>query len=279
MPCWLGQSWSKGLTNCSGSATTSTILGGGLALEAIEPRRLYRQVADQIRHYLDSSALPVGGRLPTERELAERLNVSRPTIREALIALEVEGRVRIRVGSGIYVTEPPPAPPLLALRGEHEGPFELLRARAFIEGAIAAEAAGRITNEQIAVIDRSIERMEAALPPDAETVALDCEFHAAIAAVLGNAVIERTVRDLFNQRMSPYFGRLAAYFEDEASWRAAIAEHRAIRNALAARDPALARDALRRHLERSQERFSKSFGDAEAEEGAQGPPHSRPAFG
>ncbi|HRE21780.1 MAG TPA: GntR family transcriptional regulator, partial [Rhabdaerophilum sp.] len=99
-----------------------------MALEAIEPRRLYRQVADQLRSYLDSGALPVGARLPTERELAEQLNVSRPTIREALIALEVEGRIRIRVGSGIYVCEPPPFPHAMT---EDEGPFELLSARSF----------------------------------------------------------------------------------------------------------------------------------------------------
>ena len=232
-----------------------------MALEAIEPRRLYRQVADQLRIYIDSGACPVGSRLPTERELAEKLNVSRPTIREALIALEVEGRVRIRVGSGIYVSEMASAPPLM--RSEIEGPFELLRARSFIEGAIAAEAAGRIEDAHIAKLDVILARMEHVIQPSDEAVALDCEFHVAIAAILGNAVIERFVRDLFNQRMSPYFGRLAAYFENEKSWKAAYAEHRAIRNALAARDPALARDALRRHLERSQERFSHSFGEGE----------------
>src|SRR5437773_2224100 len=75
-------------------------------LEAVEARRLYRQVADQLRALIDSGEYAVGGRLPTERDLAEQLKVSRPTVREALIALEVEGRVRIRVGSGIYVSEP-----------------------------------------------------------------------------------------------------------------------------------------------------------------------------
>lgn len=232
-----------------------------MALEAIEPRRLYRQVADQLRAYIDSGATPVGARLPTERDLAEKLNVSRPTIREALIALEVEGRVRIRVGSGIYVCEPPVAEPLM--RPEIEGPFELLRARSFIEGAIAAEAAGRIEAAHLTRLDDLIARMEVAPQPSDEAIELDCEFHVAIAAILGNAVIERFVRDLFNQRMTPYFGRLAAHFENAASWREAVAEHRAIRNALAARDPALARDALRTHLQRSQDRFSKSFGDIE----------------
>ena len=78
----------------------------GVPLEAVEARRLYRQVADQLRALIDGGEYPVGSRLPTERELAEQLRVSRPTVREALIALEVEGRVRIRVGSGIYVIEP-----------------------------------------------------------------------------------------------------------------------------------------------------------------------------
>lgn len=234
-----------------------------MALEVIEPRRLYRQVADQLRSYLDSGALQVGERMPTERDLAERLGVSRPTIREALIALEVEGRVRIRVGSGIYVSELPAAASVL--RSEHEGPFELLRARSFIEGAIAAEAAGRIQPKHLEVLDGILARMAVTLQPSDEAIALDCEFHVAVASVLGNAVVVRCVRDLFNQRMSPYFGRLAAYFEDAESWREALQEHRAIRNALAAHDPILARDALHRHLERSQDRFSKSFGDPENE--------------
>src|SRR3954471_350927 len=101
----------------------------GVPLEAVEARRLYRQVADQLRALIDGGEYSVGSRLPTERELAEQLKVSRPTVREALIALEVEGRVRIRVGSGIYVIEPiaPVFPvPTAAII---EGPFELLRAR------------------------------------------------------------------------------------------------------------------------------------------------------
>jgi DNA-binding FadR family transcriptional regulator len=242
-------------------------LGKTVALEAIEPRRLYRQVADQLRSHLDSGALAVGDRMPTERELAEQLSVSRPTIREALIALEVEGRIRIRVGSGIYVSEAREVVP--ASRNDHEGPFELLRARAFIEGAIAAEAAVRITPQQIALLDDNLANMAAVSQPSDEAIAIDRAFHVTIASVLGNAVIERTVRDLFDKRMSPYFGRLAAYFETEQSWREALAEHRAIRNALAARDPTLAREALRCHLDSSQERFSRSFGDVESESEAQ----------
>ena len=112
-----------------------------MPLEAVEARRLYRQVADQLRALIDSGEYRVGSRLPTERDLAEQLKVSRPTVREALIALEVEGRVRIRVGSGIYVSEPAALAQPLPAAAEIEGPFELLRAREFIESAIAEQAA------------------------------------------------------------------------------------------------------------------------------------------
>ena len=121
-----------------------------MPIETIVPRRLYRQVAEQLRQLFDSGEFAVGDRLPPERELAERMGISRPTIREALIALEVEGRVRIRVGSGIYVTEPSRLP---TNPTTDEGPFELLRAREFVEGAVAEEAARLATPDDIAALD------------------------------------------------------------------------------------------------------------------------------
>lgn len=232
-----------------------------VTLEAIEPRRLYRQVADQLRAFIDAGNSPPGTRLPTERDLAERLNVSRPTIREALIALEVEGRIRIRVGSGIYVAEP--QPDLARPPAETDGPFEILRARAFIEGAVAAEAAPLAKAQHLATLDETILAMEQVQHPSDEAIAIDRAFHVAIASIIGNPVVVRVVGDLFDQRMTPYFGRLAAHFENAESWQETIREHRAIRNALAARDSNHARDALRRHLERSQERFSRSFGEGD----------------
>src|SRR6185369_14315670 len=142
-------------------------------LEAVEARRLYRQVADQLRALIDSGEYAVGGRLPTERDLAEQLKVSRPTVREALIALEVEGRVRIRVGSGIYVSEQAavtaPWPTSLTI----EGPFELLRAREFIEGGIAEQAARVATAEDIERIDMALAAMAAVPHPGEPSMAHD----------------------------------------------------------------------------------------------------------
>ena len=72
-----------------------------MPLQTIEPRRLYRQIAEQLRGLIRAGEYPVGARLPPERDLAAQLGVSRPSVREALIALEVEGLVEVRMGSGI----------------------------------------------------------------------------------------------------------------------------------------------------------------------------------
>jgi DNA-binding FadR family transcriptional regulator len=193
-------------------------------LEAVEARRLYRQVADQLRALIDSGEYRVGSRLPTERDLAEQLKVSRPTVREALIALEVEGRVRIRVGSGIYVIEPAALVPPSPAATEIEGPFELLRAREFLEGAIAEQAARVATSEDIARIDASLDAMATAPHPGEASMIHDRAFHVAVAGCLDNA------------------------------------EHRAIRDAIAAHDPDAARETMRDHLARSQARFAQNFG-------------------
>ncbi|TPQ34063.1 GntR family transcriptional regulator [Bradyrhizobium guangdongense] len=236
-----------------------------MPLEAVEARRLYRQIADQLRALIDSGEYAVGSRLPTERELAEQLKVSRPTVREALIALEVEGRLRIRVGSGIYVIEPAGAAPSFSAAAVMEGPFELLRAREFLEGSIAEQAARVAKREDIARIDASLTAMENVEHPGELSMVHDRAFHVAVAGCLGNAVLVRVVGELFDQRLNPYFAQLAHYFENPASWRAALDEHRAVRDAIAGRDPDRARDAMRDHLARSQKRFAQNFG---AETGA-----------
>lgn len=232
-----------------------------MPIQSIEPRRLYRQVADQLRSLIDSGEFAVGDRLPTERELALQLGVSRPTVREALIALEVDGRVRIRVGSGIYVLPPsagspsqtPAAPPVA-------GPFELLKARALIEGAVAEEAARTATASDIRKIDRALAAMRRAEHPGPQSMEVDRAFHIAIADILGNDAITAVVGDLFDQRVNPYFAQLASYFENAASWQATVAEHQVIRDRLAAHDATGARRAMQEHLSNSQQRFSESFG-------------------
>ncbi len=232
-----------------------------MPLEAIEPRRLYRQIADQLRQLIDHGEYPVGSRLPAERELADMLGVSRPTVREALIALEVEGRLRIRVGSGIYVTAPQSSE-VYSAPTPIEGPFEVLRARAFVESAVAEEAARRAKPEDIARLDAILAEVGGPTLSIEHWVALDRSFHRAVVATLGNVVLLRTVGELFDQRINPYFVQLARHIENDSTWRAAHVEHVAIRDAIAAHRPADARAAMHEHLERSHRRFSRDFGEA-----------------
>lgn len=241
-----------------------------MPIKVIVQRRLYRQVADQLKALIARGEYGVGERLPTERELADRFGVSRPTAREALIALEVEGMISIRVGSGIYVTSTRPILSRSATRETIEGPFELLRAREFIEGAIAAEAALHASDVDVASLDQVLADMDAKAHPTELTLHLDRAFHTTVAAMLGNAVLTRFIGELFDQRINPYFERLSDYFEDGESWGLAIAEHRTVRDAIAARDPENAKAAMQEHLRRSQIRFSRSFGEKPAfREGAE----------
>src|SRR5215470_6317315 len=130
-----------------------------MPIATVENRRLYRQIAAQLSALIASGEFAVGQRLPSERELAAQLGVSRPSLREALIALELEGLVEVRVGAGIWVTaagRTPGAP----VQQEGEGPFELLRARWLIEGEIAAAAAREATVTDLASIRAALTEME-----------------------------------------------------------------------------------------------------------------------
>ena len=115
-----------------------------MPIHTIEPQRLYRQIADQLRALLIKGEFAPGTRLPAERDLAVQLGVSRPSVREALIALEVSGWVEVRVGSGVYALyrsqqqASPFAQALVPASDAEWGPLELIRARRVIEGETAA---------------------------------------------------------------------------------------------------------------------------------------------
>src|SRR5258708_13358042 len=108
-----------------------------MPIQIIEGRRLYRQIAAQLSALITSGEFKPGERLPPERELARQLGVSRPSVREALICLEVEGKVDVRVGAGIFVVEPQGLPRASAA-DEGLGPSQLLRPRCLIKAQVAA---------------------------------------------------------------------------------------------------------------------------------------------
>ena len=229
-----------------------------MPFQSIEPRRLYRQIADQIRGLIKSGEFPAGSRLPPERDLARQLGVSRPSVREALIALEVEGMVEVRIGSGIYV---------LATGGDAAGkpaeaaagPFELLRARYVIESECAALAAKSAKKGQLQAIEEALAEMEREMIDAKQPLPGDREFHLRIAEATGNGALVAVVKMLWEERTGPLYKQLEHHYDSPALWQAAMAEHRAVLRAIAARDAEAARSAMQRHLNQAYKRFSKGW--------------------
>ena len=237
-----------------------------MPLQTVAPQRLYQQIAEQLRMLITAGEFLPGSRLPAERDLAKQLGVSRPSVREALIALEVEGWVEVRTGSGVYVLDRSSAPTArdtpIALN--EWGPLELIRARRVIEGEIAAIAGAQARRKDIAAMRVALAAM--VRDADAGTVPIDGDraFHSAIVQCTGNMVLIETVHSFWDARKGPLFERLGNYFETVASWRAAIAEHTAIVDAIAAHDAEGARAAMHAHMDKSHTRFSASWRRAKA---------------
>jgi DNA-binding FadR family transcriptional regulator len=227
-------------------------------LQSIETRRLYQQIAQQLRQLILAGEFAPGSRLPAERELASQLGVSRPSVREALIALEVEGWVEVRTGSGVYVLE------RSAHTGERVpvnawGPLEVIRARRVIEGEIAVLAAQHAEPAHIAALQEALRSMQSDAQAGRAPLEGDRAFHLSLAAACGNAVLADTVVQLWDARKGPLFERLGDYFETPASWLSAIEEHRAVLAAIREADAETARAAMQHHMDQSHERFNASW--------------------
>jgi len=232
-----------------------------MALKIVETQRLYRQIADQLRTAIQAGEWKVGERLPAERDLARQLGVSRPSVREALIALEVEGFVEVRTGSGVYVLEAPPRSAAAAIQPHpiEWGPLELIRARRVLEGEIAAIAATVARRKDLAAMAQAIASMRSDAASGTLPLQGDRDFHSAVVRACGNSVLIDTVQRFWDARRGPMFERMVDHFETPESWNAAIEEHDKIITAIRAHDPAQARAAMHEHMDRSHTRFNVSW--------------------
>lgn len=220
----------------------------------VESRRLYQQVADEIREMIQRGGFEVGTRLPPERDLAQQLGVSRPSLREALIALDLEGSVEIRGGSGVYVSavqEPPPR--RTASLGE--SPTELMQARSAIEGEVVVLACARIDDAALVRLRGIVDGMREEIARRRSPLEFDRQFHLTLAELAGNSVMARLVGELFDERNSPISAKISSRYESARTWASALKEHEAIVRALAARDPLTAQAAMRSHLKASELRW------------------------
>ena len=230
-----------------------------MPLHAVENRRLYRQIAEQIARLIERGEYTPGDRLPPERDLAKQLGVSRPSVREALIALEVEGYVEVRIGSGVYVVERTARAQPAATLAEDSGPFELMEARRLIEAECAGLAAKHATRAQVRAMEEALDEMGAQRARGMMPLEADRMFHLRIAEASGNSALVLVVETLWDQRTGPLFLRLEHHYDTPALWDAALREHREVVAAIARHDAGAARAAMRRHMNHAAKRFSSSW--------------------
>lgn len=214
-------------------------------------QRLYHKVANQILELIDSGVFPPGNRLPGERDLAEKFGVSRVSIREAEIALQAQGRIEIRVGSGAYVLD---GSGLNANGLPKVGPFELTEARALFEAEAAALAAPIISDEALAELEYLIDVMSGkntngkamGLTPDQA----DEAFHMGIAKATNNPAIIFVIDSMWNMRKEAALHQKVYRSVCDKDSDLREDEHKAILAALKNRDAHAARKAMRLHFTR-----------------------------
>jgi GntR family transcriptional regulator, hexuronate regulon transcriptional repressor len=207
--------------------------------------KLYQQIARTLAAAIEDGRYAPGDRLPSERELADDFGVSRPTIRDAMIALEFQGLVEARQGSGVYVKA---APQISEEASERDvSALELIEARRLFEGEACALAATIINDEQLVVLEQLLTDMARDVAAE-DLERHEKELHVAIARTTGNAAICATVEDLWRLRQqSPNCA--AALRRARAGGRGDfVGEHRKIVAALRTRDPKAARQAMHGHL-------------------------------
>ncbi len=222
-----------------------------MPFQRVQQEKLASAVVRQIELLILRGILRPGARLPPERELAERLGVSRPSLREALASLQQSGLLTARAGAGVFVADvlgSAFSPALVALFASHdEALFDALAFRRDMEG-LAAERAARLGSDtDLAVIDAAFRKMEAATPGD--EAGREADFHMAILDASHNVVLLHMMRSMYDLLAHGVFYNRQIVFARTGARDVLLDQHRAINEALQARDGAGARAALEAHLD------------------------------
>ena len=208
--------------------------------------RLYEQVAEQITAWIRQNGLTAGDRLPPERELASRLGVSRATLSQALVALEVVGVVVVRHGDGTVLTGKHSESRIVeAIRAHAHRLPEIIDIRDALETKIAALAAQRRTEEDLVAIDAALDAMEASIQQGDRGVEADEQFHAAVTAAAHSDLLAQTMREIASLIRESRIESLS----QPGRPRNSLSGHRAITDAIRARDPEVAAAAMHAHVE------------------------------
>lgn len=225
-----------------------------MELPTLKVERLYRQISNLLIGYINGGQFQPGQMIPSERDLAKQLGVSRSSIREALIALEITGWVEIRTGNGVYISNPLPAKPNAAL-DEEFSLQSLVKARQIYECMTAELAALNGTEDQrekLAEINRELTHLSI---NNQDFLREDKRFHLQISEMTGNEVLRDMMEYLWNKRESARFVRLESHYAETDFPLQMNADHQAVTDAIIARDPQAAKDAMQRHLQHVYDRL------------------------
>ncbi|MBR0573089.1 MULTISPECIES: FCD domain-containing protein [Pasteurellaceae] len=214
--------------------------------------RSYKRIGKLLKEELQQGLYQIGERLPPERDFAERFNVSRTVIREALIMLELENLVSVKKGSGVYVINLP--------KNEIEvsddkslyadvGPFELLQARQLLESSIAEFAAIQANPSDITKLKDILNRERITLENNNDDYKEDEEFHLAIAEITQNEVLIQMQKELWKYRSNSMWKGLHAHIIDQQYRKLWLEDHQNILNAIQRKNPILAKKMMWQHLE------------------------------
>jgi len=222
-------------------------------LRLVRPKRMYEQIAEQIEALIRSGSFAAGTRLPAERELTEKIGVSRPSLREALIALETVGLIETRIGDGTYVASTAHLAsglPWTRSRDFGPGPLEQFKARRAVEPACAELAALAATPAQINRLVASYERMATVIADGGDPAAEHARFHVLLADASQNSILAGVARDLWRLRGGEMWETLRRRVEAPEMLALGLSFRRRLIACLRAHDAAGARDAMQAHLDR-----------------------------
>ena len=222
-----------------------------MPFQVVESQRLYQQVAEQLGGLIDRGEFREGDRLPPERELSKKLGVSRPVVREAMIALEIAGLVEVRGGAGAFVKNVRLGADhaLGALPDQGPSPFDLIAARKLLEGEIAFMAATAIKPDDLKRLEQSIADMRADIDAGRDSRPADRVFHVRLAEATRNAVLAHLVDSMWTHMLTPIFDALNRHTNLSGNDPMTVDDHAVIVAALARHDAEAARRAMREHLE------------------------------
>ncbi|MCX5830010.1 MAG: FadR/GntR family transcriptional regulator [Deltaproteobacteria bacterium] len=233
--------------------------------QPIQAKKIYEEVVEQIRQLMENGTLKPGDKLLSERELAEKLQVSRASVREALRALEMMGFVEIKAGGGTFIKETSGdeiiQPLAMFLSIEKGSFFEIYEIRKIFEIAAAHLAAQRATPVDLAKIEENLEKMKAALTDDDSEKGEDSDaaFHFSIAEATQNSWLLRllnTISDSFHKSIS--VARRQLYLTPGYP-QLLMDQHTKIYEAIRDRNPNLAQKVMLEHLSFAEDAMAKTL--------------------